>query len=318
MIFKETIVVGAGPAGSACAGRLREAGREVLLLDKQRFPRLKLCAGWVTPRVWKLLNTRPEDYPHTLVRLNRLIYHIHGRRIPLPTRQYSIRRTEFDHWLLQRSGAEFHQHEVRHIRQENGEYIIDETYRCRYLVGAGGTNCPVYLTFFKKHNPRKPESRIVTMEKEFPYAYRDKQCYLWFFDHDLPGYSWYVPKGGGYLNIGIGGKFSELRKKGQTIRQHWDWFLDKLRMLELIENRNISVSGYGYYLRQPLPAPQIGNAFILGDAAGLATIDMGEGIGPAIHSGLLAAEAILSGKPYSLKKVPRYSLWDLLFWWRWA
>lgn len=313
---RDVIIVGGGPAGSSAARKLKQAGKDVLVLDKRSFPRIKLCAGWVTPRVWKMLETPPPQYPHSVIRLKRLIYHIHGRRVPLPTRQYAIRRVEFDHWLLQRSGADFQQHEVRKIRREEGWYIIDEKFRCKYLIGAGGTNCPVYRTFFAESNPRRPENRIVTIEEEFAYHYRDKQCYLWFFDNDLPGYSWYVPKGNGYLNIGIGGKFTELQKKGETIRRHWDLFLQKLNKLGLVDRTDFRARGYGYYLRQPLPRPQIGNAFIAGDAAGLATIDMGEGIGPAIHSGILAAEAIISGQSYSLKKVPAYSLWDLLFWWK--
>jgi flavin-dependent dehydrogenase len=57
---------------------------------------------------------------------------------------------------------------------------------------------------------------------------------------------------------------------------------------------------------------RIGNAFLAGDSLGLATLDMGEGIGPAIRSGQLAAEAILSGADYSVASIPRYSFPSLL------
>ena len=50
------------------------------------------------------------------------------------------------------------------------------------------------------------------------------------------------------------------------------------------------------------------NAFITGDAAGLATRDLGEGIGPAIRSGLRAAQAILEGTPYRLDDVTGISI----------
>ena len=53
---------------------------------------------------------------------------------------------------------------------------------------------------------------------------------------------------------------------------------------------------------------RIGNAFITGDAAGLATRDMCEGIGPAIRSGHRAADAILTGAPYTLGDVTGASL----------
>jgi len=312
---REVIIVGGGPAGASCAAKLREAGKDVLVLDRQTFPRLKLCAGWITPRVLRLLRISAKEYPYSLLTLRRLHYFIRGRKISVPTRQYSIRRYEFDDWLIRRSGAAVEQHEVKTIRRDGEYYIIDEEYRCKYLVGAGGTNCPVYLSLFREQNPRQPASRITTMELEFPYDYRDPNCYLWFFDNDLPGYSWYVPKGNGYLNVGIGGKFVELKAKGETIRQHWDYLVEKLHRLGLVREVQLNPKGYNYYLRQPLKQVQIGNAFIIGDATGLATLDMGEGIGPAIRSGMLAAEAILTGKPLSLQKVPRYSFWEILFPW---
>ena len=49
------------------------------------------------------------------------------------------------------------------------------------------------------------------------------------------------------------------------------------------------------------------NAFIIGDAAGLATLDLGEGIGPAVQSARLAADAIIGGKEYSLNAIHAYS-----------
>ncbi len=310
----EIIIVGGGPAGAACAGELAKAGKEVLLLDRARFPRLKLCAGWVTPRVWKLLDVTVQDYPHSVLKLNKLHYIFGRKRIPVPTRQYSIRRYEFDYWLVQRSGATLLEHEVKNIQQRDGYFVLDEQFRCRILVGAGGTNCPVYRTFFAKLRPRQADKRIATMELEFPFTYHDDRCYLWFFENGLSGYSWYVPKGNNYLNIGIGGSQAVLRQKGQTIRQHWELFVQKLQTLKLIDDLPEPVKGYQYFLRQQGPV-QRKNLYLIGDAAGLATIDMGEGIGPAIHSGILAAHAILTGKPYSVAPISRFSLRDILFWW---
>jgi menaquinone-9 beta-reductase len=66
--------------------------------------------------------------------------------------------------------------------------------------------------------------------------------------------------------------------------------------------------GYSYYLRGNVKVARIGNAFIAGDAAGLATRDMCEGIGPAIRSGHRAADAILKGVPYQLADVTGASL----------
>jgi flavin-dependent dehydrogenase len=51
----------------------------------------------------------------------------------------------------------------------------------------------------------------------------------------------------------------------------------------------------------------VDNAFVVGDAAGLATADMGEGIAPAIRSGLLVADAIATGAPIDVTKIRRWS-----------
>jgi flavin-dependent dehydrogenase len=67
-------------------------------------------------------------------------------------------------------------------------------------------------------------------------------------------------------------------------------------------------AGYSYYLRGNVEVARIGDAFITGDAAGLATRDMCEGIGPAVRSGFAAAEAILHGAAYSLASVTGASL----------
>ncbi|MCK5196834.1 MAG: hypothetical protein KAR21_00700, partial [Spirochaetales bacterium] len=243
----------------------------------------------------------------------RLYFHLYGVKIPIKTRQYSIRRTEFDTWLLERSGVPVDHHRVQNIRNVNGSYIIDDIYRCKYLVGAGGTNCPVYHTFFREANSRVPKQQIICMETEFAYDVQDTNCYLWFFDRELHGYSWYVPKAGGYVNIGIGGKFHSTPAQGKGLRSHWEQFIRKLIRLSLVNDNTFHPQGYIYYLRQKIQEVQLDNAFITGDAAGLATRDMGEGIGPAVESGLLAAGAIIHGSEYSLKSVTRSSLFNILF-----
>ncbi|MCA9732542.1 MAG: NAD(P)/FAD-dependent oxidoreductase [Deferribacteres bacterium] len=311
MIAAETIVIGGGPAGSTCAWKLKQAGRDVLLIDKKEFPRLKLCAGWITPKVLRDLEINPRTYPHSLVTFDKLHFHINGRQIPVKTRQYSIRRYEFDNWLLQRADVPVYNHTVRHIRRENGQYVIDDAFKCTYIVGAGGTTCPVYRTFFETANPRVASLRISTMEEELPYNYEDANCYLWFFENKLPGYSWYVPKGHGIINVGIGGKLATMKAREETIHQHWQLFTQKLHDLNLVTNHQFEHRGYNYFLRQRVQKPRIANAFITGDAAGLATKDMGEGIGPAVESGIRAANSIIHNTDYSLNPVTRFSIWNI-------
>ena len=69
----------------------------------------------------------------------------------------------------------------------------------------------------------------------------------------------------------------------------------------------LNAKGHVYYIRHQTPRLQIDNAYLTGDAAGLATVDMGEGIGAAVQSGLRAADAIIDQTPYRMPVSARYS-----------
>ena len=320
MAYVETIIVGGGPAGSSCAWRLKQHGREVLVLDKQTFPRLKLCAGWVTAAVLRELQFTPADYPHTIVELKPRMYFapcqlslLGGWIFPWRT-DYSIRRVEFDHWLLNRSQAEVKTHRVNQIRQQGGHYIIDDQLACTFLVGAGGTGCPVRRQMFS--DQKFAGEQISTLEKEFYYPKRDDQAHLFFGFHGLKGYAWYVPKGDGYLNLGIGGLSRTFAKPRPSIRQHFQWFLDDLvnrHLLDDISRQNLKVGGHGYYLFAGGDVKRE-NCYLVGDAAGLASKDLGEGIGPAVTSGLLAAEDILGQNQYQKAAISPFSLNPAMRW----
>ncbi len=306
MIETQVLIVGGGPAGSTCARELNRNGIDTVIVDKSDFPRTKLCAGWITPKV--LTKLEITDYPYSLIRFDRLHFRFFNYRIPVKTVQYSIRRFEFDHWLLRRAGVPVYRHAVRHIKRSKGAFVIDDRFRCTYLVGAGGTYCPVYRSFFKDRYPRTREDMITTLEQEFEHRFKDNNCYLWFFDRKLPGYAWYVPKGDGYVNIGIGGKLAVMKSRNTNIRQYWSLFIQKLDRLSLVRNYRFHPKGYNYYLRQNRSTVQLDGVFLVGDSAGLATRDMGEGVGPAVESGLRAAEAIARGCVYSIKSIPSYSM----------
>jgi flavin-dependent dehydrogenase len=311
MRHQQVIIVGGGPAGAACAKILIQAGIECLVLDKQEFPRSKTCAGWITPQVFQALNTSPAEYPLPLTVFPYLKLSIKGFPLIRPGRQYAIRRIEFDDWLLDESGAPMIQHEVKEIRETDSGYQIDQEYSADFLVGTGGTHCPVYHRFFKANQPRTGE-KIVALEEEYPVEWKNGICQLWFFEDDLPGYAWYVPKAAGYVNIGLGGNERVLKERGLMIHDLWDQFLKKLRKMDLVGGREFSPEGYVYYLRSREENYRIGNVFLAGDAAGLATLDMGEGIGPAIQSGIQAARAIITRSEYSLEGIERFSF---LPWW---
>jgi flavin-dependent dehydrogenase len=303
----DAIVVGGGPAGSTCAWKLRQAGLDVIVLDRARFPRTKLCAGWVTPEAMTDLELDPRDYPYSLITFDKLRVHWKGLGASPGTTQHSIRRFEFDDFLLRRSGADIVQHKVREIIRGNGVFVVDNSFRSKFLVGAGGTSCPVYRSFFAARPVREKRLQTATLEQEFRYDWKDPSCHLWFFDDGLPGYSWYVPKAGGFINVGLGGIASQLRREDGHLREYWQRFVRKLNRRGLVRYERFNPRGYSYYLRGNVESARDGNAFLVGDAVGLATRDMCEGIGPAVRSGLLAAHAIVSNSPYSLDDIDQLS-----------
>jgi len=313
MIHTTALIVGAGPSGAACAARLKQAGVDFILLDQHTFPRAKPCAGWVTPRALRAIVFQPDQYPHSFTTFEKFIISVRGVRFTLPTRQYAIRRVEFDHWLLERDDLKVELHQVKTIRQTADGYEINGKYAARYLIGAGGTYCPVYRALFRKAAPRPKENLIVAFEEEFAYDFTDPHCRLWFMENGLPGYAWYVPKANGYLNVGIGAKAEKLKETGGIIQARWDALTTKLNELGLVRGHTWSPVSHTYYLcPKALLTTRNGNAFLTGDAACLSTRDMGEGIGPALVSGQRAAQAIITGGEYILDDIPRHSLPSIL------
>ncbi len=307
MESSEVLIIGGGPAGSSCAWQLARHGVDCRILDAQDFPRTKLCAGWITPDVVRDLEIDITAYPHRFLSFERLRIRLFGLNFTLNSPQHSIRRYEFDEWLLKRSGVPVATHNARELRKDGEYYVVDDQYRARYLIGAGGTKCPVYRSFFRAANPRAKELQTVTLEHEFAYDYDDCDCHLWFFEKGFPGYSWYVPKAQAYLNVGIGGMASQLKRRNEDIWSHWENLVSRLKQTGMLGDVELEPKGYSYYLRTDVRTPRIENAMIVGDAAGLATRDMCEGIGPAVRSGLMAADAILNGAEYSLESIARYT-----------
>ncbi len=304
----DAVIVGGGPAGSTCAWKLKQAGLDVIVLDKAEFPRTKLCAGWITPQVVEDLEIDIPRYPHRFLTFERLEFNWRRLKFRKRTIQHSIRRYEFDDWLLRRSGARVVTHRVKQVAQRGNGFVIDDRFECDYLVGAGGTSCPVYRHLFHEASPRDGALQIATLEQEFAYDWRNGECKVWFFDGGLPGYAWYVPKADGYVNVGLGGKAESIKAKGVKLKDYWARFTQKLERENLVRDYAYQPTGYSYFLRGEAGTVRQGNAFIVGDAVGLASVDMGEGIGPAVRSAVSAAAAIAQGREHTLEDISRYSV----------
>jgi menaquinone-9 beta-reductase len=301
----DAIVVGGGPAGSSAARAMVRAGLHVAVLDRARFPRVKLCAGWVSAPIWDVLELAPRDYPLSLWEWNRCHVHHRGRTRTFRARGYFIRRYELDAFLLERSGAEVISHAVKRIDWLDGEWNIDDEFRARYLVGAGGTHCPVARAL----EPPRPARPVGVQELEFqapPAAIaaarlgEDGEPELILHD-DLRGYSWNVPKTD-WLNVGCG--TVEARDVKDAWRSARDFLFERGHLPAAAATPLERAKGHSYYLFHPehLAGCERDRALLAGDAVGLAHPLTAEGILPAVVSGRLAGETIASGTPSAYRR----------------
>jgi menaquinone-9 beta-reductase len=293
----DALVVGGGPAGSTVARRLRLAGWNVLVADRARFPRDKVCAGWLTPAVFALLDLDPDEYRAaglTLQDIDGFRTGVMGSLL-IETRysgvvSYAVRRCEFDDFLLRRAGVRvLHDTPVQTLARRGDRWIVDDAIAAPVVIGAGGHFCPVARHLRGGADTAQP---VVAKEAEFPLppgtAPDSRAAPELFFCRDLEGYAWSVRKGG-YLNIGIG------RRDPRTFGRHLSDFVAMLTATGRLDRRSDPKwRGHAYFAAGVGPRPLIGPGLLLvGDAAGLAYPESGEGICPAIASARRAAQVLV-------------------------
>ena len=298
----DILIVGGGPAGSSCAWRLRNSGLDVVVLDKQVFPRDKVCGGWITPAVLTEIEIDTCDYSE-----GRVFQPITGFRTgciggdPVEINygspiSYGIRRREFDEYLLRRCGARLLAgSNLATLESRSSEWIANRELRARLVVGAGGHFCPVArLTGAKSAG----EEVVVAQEAEFEMDEQQRAgCAVspeipeLYFCSDFKGYGWCFRKGN-FLNVGLG------RMDQHRLSEHVAAFLRSLKSAgRLCFEVPYALLGHAYLLYGASARKVADDGILLiGDAAGLAYSQSGEGIRPAIESGLMAGKAILGAQ----------------------
>ncbi|MCW5963497.1 MAG: NAD(P)/FAD-dependent oxidoreductase [Bryobacterales bacterium] len=310
----DVLIVGGGPAGSTCAWRLRDSGLEVRIVDKEAFPRDKVCGGWVTPAVFTTLGVSPEEYRQGRVMqpVSRFLTSILGGpafETTYPeTVSYGVWRREFDDFLLRRSGARVDEScSIRSMKRSNGAWLVNGELQCRVLVGAGGHFCPV-----ARHLGSRPsmERAVTAQEAEWEMdpvtahacSVRGNTPEL-YFSPDLHGYGWCFRKS---LRLNVG--YGHLAQESVCHQvEEFRTYLETRRCIGAVLPARFR--GHAYLLRTTSARPLASDgALLVGDAAGLAFPSSGEGILPAIESGLLAAEAILAAKgDYRASRLAAYA-----------
>jgi flavin-dependent dehydrogenase len=299
----DALIVGGGPAGSSCAWKLRRSGLNVAVLDKASFPRHKVCGGWITLPIVDDLELDLSDYGNgrTLQPITRFrTGMIGGAEIATDYQapvSYGIRRCEFDDYLLRRSDARLMLGQpFWSMNRDGDDWIVNETLRTPVVIGAGGHFCPVARRAESK--PIEPSSTPVVLAQEVEFemsADQQAQCTVLadqpelYFCPDLKGYGWVFRKGN-YLNIGLG------REGEDHLSAHVAGFVTFLQSRgKVCFPLPMRFQGHAYRLRTEVPCgSREPGVLLVGDAIGLAERQSGEGIRPAIESGLMCAESLLA------------------------
>jgi len=207
---------------------------------------------------------------------------------------YGIRRRELDNYLLQRSGARLRQGEaLKSLQRDGTRWIVNGTISTPLVIGAGGHFCPVARFMGAKLGASEPAIAAKEIEFEMTPAQQD-DCRArgdtpeLYFCPDLKGYGWCFRKGN-YLNIGLGREDNHLLS--EQLRNFCDFLKQRGSIPQDIPD---NFHGHAYLLYGHSVRKQLDDGMLLvGDAAGLAYPQSGEGIRPAVESGLMAAATII-------------------------
>jgi len=285
----DVAIVGGGPAGSSCAAFCAAAGLRVALIEREKFPREKVCGDCINPACLRILERlglarEIEDLPHGVIDAVDLIT-INGRTVRASlsgAKMTAIKRSFFDNRVLTRAhelGAQVHEESTvvaihKTPRNDWKVDIVRDTILARVLVGADGRNSTVARLC--NLLPR-PERERIALQAHVPLP-RDfgNRIVLQFLPE---GYSGQAPVNETELDLCLVGT-------APTIASLRSWAETEFKLPSEQQWRTITP-----LTRAPIPAAQ-DNLFFIGDAARVVEPFTGEGIFYALRSGELAARAI--------------------------
>jgi len=316
----DVIVVGAGPAGSTTAYYLAQAGLDVLLLEKSRFPREKVCGDGLTPRGVKALVAMGISVSEQdgWVRNKGLRVVGAGKRMELLWPELSsypgyglVRpRTDLDQMLARRAqqaGARLLEGvtvtgpvlddrtgRITGVVAKAADGDGERTYRARVIVAADGNSSRLSVSMGLRKRDDRPLGVAVRTYYQSPRHdddYLESWLDLWDGDRLLPGYGWIFGMGDGTSNVGLG-LMNTSAAFGHTdyhgLLHKWlagmpaEWGFTE-------ENRTQPIRGAALPMGFNRTPHYYQGLLLVGDAGGMVNPFNGEGIAYAMESGEILA-----------------------------
>jgi geranylgeranyl reductase family protein len=303
----DVTIAGAGPSGSILAYELAKKGLKVLLLEKYKIPRDKVCAGGVTVRAASLLPFDFSDLILDTIYGVRLSYKMIPHRVrtydkPLA---YMVARDQFDALLASKAreaGAAVEDDiEVKDVQLNRGHVLVKtntDSFSTPLLVGADGANSRVVHAL----GIRAGFEYGLGVNGDIPV---NSEVYsrwdgLFGLDYGIPGgYAWVFPKGD-YLAVGAGSSF----RVSKRLRPYT---LQLTRSYQLGTVNGDAIKGHLMPLKRASTRLVHDRVLLVGDAAGVIDPLSGEGMFYGIKSSYLAANSIVK---FLEGKIPDLSEYD--------
>jgi geranylgeranyl reductase family protein len=324
-IETQVIIVGAGPAGAGVSMYLTQAGIPHVILEKEVFPRDKVCGDACSGKTAFVLRKVNPAWLQEIFQKSELFtpsYGIvfvapNGKALDIaynPERKpgeqapgFTTPRMTFDHFLFEKLASPYatiyQKAAIKTIEKKNGGVTATftmegKTYEVSapLIVGADGDKSLVKKTF--SDNATSPKAYSVGLRAYYTGVtgmHQENFIELHFLPELLPGYFWIFPLPNGTVNVGVGILSEVIRKKKINLREE---MLNAIKNNPNIKHRFANaklvdkIQGWGLPMGTKRQSLSGDHYLLTGDAASLIDPFSGEGIGNAMYSGMLAAYAI--------------------------